>query len=126
MRIIRASEGETVDRTDSAIFQGGAVWGRALATADAGSEFNVAVVNFAPGARAVLHRHTGDQLLYVVSGIGQVGDAEGDHVVSVGDTILIPANTDHWHGAGDTGSPMSHLTVTRAGSETTLTGAGAA
>lgn len=126
MRLIRAAEGETVDRSDAAIFQGGAVWGRALATADAGSELNASVVNFAPGARTVLHRHTSDQLLYVVSGIGQVGDAEGDHVVSVGDTILIPANTDHWHGAGDTGSPMSHLTVTRAGSETTLTGDGGA
>ncbi len=124
MRVIRAAEGETVDRSDAAIFQGGSVWGRALATADAGSELNASVVNFAPGARTTLHRHTSDQLLYVVSGIGQVGDAEGDHVVSVGDTILIPANTDHWHGAGDTGSPMSHLTVTRAGSETTLTGDG--
>ncbi len=124
MRIIRASEGETVDRSDAAIFQGGAVWGRALVTADAGGEFTASVVNFAPGARAALHRHTSDQLLYVVSGIGQVGDAEGDHVVSVGDTILIPANTNHWHGAGDTGSPMSHLTVLRSGSETTVIGGG--
>ena len=122
MRIIRASEGETVDRSDAAIFRGGAVWGRALATADAGSEMNASVVNFAPGARTMLHRHTSDQLLYVVSGIGQVGDAIAQQIVSTGDTILIPANTDHWHGAGDTGSPMSHLTVTRAGSETTLTG----
>ena len=66
--------------------------------------------------------HTGDQLLYIVSGIGKVGDADGEHVVSAGDTVIIPANTDHWHGAGDTGSPMSHLTVQRSDSQTTVLG----
>ena len=40
--------------------------------------------------------------------------------VRVGDAVLIPAGEDHWHGAGDTGSPMSHLTVMQAGSQTTL------
>lgn len=116
MEILRASEGETVERTGAPIFDG-QVFGRTL---PASEHLNAAIVSFAAGARTKLHRHTSDQLLYIVSGIGGVGDASGEHVVSVGDTILIPANTDHWHGAGDTGSPMSHLTVQAAGSETTV------
>ena len=57
----------------------------------------------------------------MVSGIGKVGDREGGHVISAGDAVVIPANSDHWHGAHDTGSPMSHITITAASSETTLT-----
>ena len=39
----------------------------------------------------------------------------------MGDFALVPAGEDHWHGAGDTGSPMSHITVTAADSETEVT-----
>jgi quercetin dioxygenase-like cupin family protein len=118
MYILRAAEGETVERSDAPIFEG-QVWGRAL-TGDHSDMVTASVVSFAAGARAKLHRHTSDQVLHVVSGIGQVGDADGDHVIAVGDTVVIPAGVDHWHGAGDTGSPMSHLTIMRAGSETTV------
>lgn len=116
MKILRASEGETNERTGAPIFEG-QVHGRSLPESE---HLQAAVVSFAAGARTKMHRHTSDQLLYIVSGIGKVGDAEGDHVVSAGDTVLIPANTDHWHGAGDTGAPMSHLTVQQKGSETTV------
>ena len=78
------------------------------------------LVQFAAGARTRLHRHSSDQLLVVTSGIGQIGDADGTHTVGTGDAVVIPAGHDHWHGAGDTGSPMSHLTVQAAGSETTV------
>jgi quercetin dioxygenase-like cupin family protein len=119
MQIIRAADGETSDRSEAPIFEG-QVWGRTLV---AGSDdVSAAIVSFAAGARTRMHRHTSDQMLYVVSGIGKVGDADGDHVIASGDTALIPANTSHWHGAGDTGSPMSHLTLMRAGSETTVDG----
>lgn len=116
MKILRAAEGDNTDRTGNPIFEG-QVTLRGLPESD---HFSAAVVSFAPGARTVVHRHTSDQLLYIVSGIGKVGDADGEHVVAVGDTVLIPANTDHWHGAGDTGSPMAHVTVQRSDSQTTL------
>lgn len=116
MEILRAGEGETAERTGAPIFVG-QVHGRSLPESN---DLNAAIVSFAAGARTKLHRHTSDQLLYIVSGIGKVGVAAGEHVVSVGDAVLIPANTDHWHGAGDTGSPMAHLTVQRKGSETTV------
>ncbi len=118
MYIQRAAEGETVDRSDAPIFEG-QVWGRGL-TGDTSDMITASVVSFAAGARTKLHRHTSDQVLHVVAGIGQVGDAEGDHTITLGDTVVISAGVDHWHGAGDTGSPMSHLTIMRAGSETTV------
>ena len=118
MQIIRAAEGETVDRSSAEIFQDGTVWGRSLVS-DSG-DVSAAIVSFAAGARTALHRHTSDQVLYVLSGIGKVSDADGEHVIASGDTAVIPANSVHWHGSADTGSPMSHLTIMRAGSETTV------
>lgn len=120
LHITRANEGESVDRSSAEIFEGGAVHGRTLVQPGASEHLSGSVVQFAPGARTRMHRHTSDQLLYVVSGIGKVGDRDGDHVISNGDAILIPAGEDHWHGAGDTTSPMSHLTIMRADSQTTV------
>lgn len=118
--IRKSDEGETNERTGAAIFEGGEVWSRDLTPAAANSQTTVSVVHFAPGARAGWHRHSGDQVLYVVNGIGKVGDREGEHVVSAGDCVVVPAETDHWHGAHDTGSPMSHLSILPAGSQTTV------
>ena len=120
IRVIHADEGETVERTSAPIFEGGQVWGRSLAGPEGSQHLNVMVVHFGPGARAGWHRHTSDQILYVVNGIGKVGDREGEHVITAGDSVVIPAGADHWHGAHDTGSPMSHLSITGADSETTV------
>jgi quercetin dioxygenase-like cupin family protein len=120
MHIRKAGDGESVDRSDQAIFQGGSVWARALTPSEEGGDFNVNLVQFAPGARTRPHRHTSDQVLYVVSGIGKVGAEGEEHVISTGDTILIPADTEHWHGAADTTSPMSHISFLASDSETTL------
>ena len=117
VHILRSDDGETVERTDAPIFEGGRVWGRSL-TGSHSTHVSVQVVQFGAGARAGWHRHTSDQVLYVVSGIGKVGDREGEHVISAGDCAVVPAGEDHWHGAHDTGSPMSHLSIMREGSET--------
>lgn len=120
LHIRRAGEGESIDRSDQEIFQGGSVWARNLAPPEASRDFNVNLVQFAAGARTVPHRHTSDQVLYVVSGIGKVGAEGEEHVISTGDTVVIPAGTEHWHGAADTTSPMSHISFLAADSETTL------
>ena len=120
MQIIHSAEGKTVERSALAIFEGGLVWARGLMGSEGSHDFNVTLIQFAAGARTVMHRHSSDQVLYVTAGIGKVGDAKGAEVISVGDSVVISANTDHWHGAHDTGSPMSHISVTAAGSETTL------
>ena len=52
---------------------------------------------------------------------GLVGTRDGVvHEIHAGQTVWCPADEDHWHGAGDTGSPMSHITVQQAGSQTTV------
>ena len=119
MRVIRSAEGESTERTGAAIFTGGPVWGRALTdgTPDSGV-FAAIIVSFGAGARTHLHRHSTDQLLYVVQGIGKVGTRTEEQVITVGDFVVIPALEDHWHGADDTGSPMSHLTITGSDSAT--------
>ena len=119
LRVLKSDDGETVERTEAEIFEGGRVWGRSL-TGSHSEQLSVQVVQFGPGARAGWHRHTSDQVLYVVSGIGKVGERGAEHVVSAGDCVVVPAGEDHWHGAHDTGSPMSHLSILREGSETTV------
>lgn len=122
MEVIKASDGETVERSAAEIFRGGPVWFRSLTGAGGSGDFNVAMVQFAAGAHTALHRHTSDQVLYVVAGIGKVGDEDGEHVITAGDSVVVPAGAEHWHGAHDTGSPMSHISITAASSETTVTG----
>ncbi len=119
MQVIHAAEGDTTERTGQPLFIG-QVWGRALTSAETSADYALNVVQFAAGARTRLHAHSSDQLLYVVAGIGETGTPEGVHRIASGDTVLVPAGEAHWHGAGDTGSPMSHLSITRAGSETTI------
>ena len=118
LRIIRAAEGETVRRTGQPIFEG-EVHGHALTGSDS-QHIGASLVHFAPGARTRMHRHTSEQFLYVMNGIGQVGDRDGVSTIVTGDAVVIPPDTDHWHGAGDTGSPMTHLTVMRTDSQTTV------
>ncbi|HWO94036.1 MAG TPA: cupin domain-containing protein [Dehalococcoidia bacterium] len=122
MRVIHAHEGSTSEATNQPIFEGGPVWfrglaGRQLAPSD---ELSVAVVQFGAGAKTRWHTHTSDQVLYVTAGIGKVGNRDGEHIISAHDCVVIPANEPHWHGAADTGSPMSHVAITLAASETKL------
>jgi quercetin dioxygenase-like cupin family protein len=119
LHIVRGDGGQTEQRTSAAIFEGGEVHSKAL-TGAASEHLTASIVHFAAGARTRMHRHTSEQVLYILNGTGKVGDAEADHLVGPGDCVTIPANADHWHGAGDTGSPMSHITIMRAGSETTV------
>ncbi len=119
MQITKHTEGAMGERTGEALFQG-SVWARTLAGAPESTDFTAAIVTFAAGARTRMHQHSGDQLLYIVHGVGQVGTTDATHLVGAGDMVVIPAHEDHWHGAGDTGSPMGHLTVTRGDSQTTI------
>jgi len=121
MHVIRAAEGETVERTGEPIFDG-QVWLRSLTSRETGSELISGFVQFAAGARTKLHTHTGDQVLYVVSGIGKVGTRDEEHVIATGDAAVIPAGEPHWHGAGDTGSPMVHFMFQRSDSTTEVLG----
>ena len=89
MQIIHSAEGKTVERSALAIFEGGLVWARGLMGSEGSHDFNVTLIQFAAGARTVMHRHSSDQVLYVTAGIGKVGDAKGAEVISVGDSVVI-------------------------------------
>jgi quercetin dioxygenase-like cupin family protein len=57
-------------------------------------------VSFTPGARTAWHTHPVGQTLYVTYESGRV-QMEGKPPISLspGDTVLIPPNVRHWHGA---------------------------
>jgi len=68
-------------------------------------------VTFLPGGRTNWHTHAVGQVLYVLSGVGRY-QLEGQPVQEIrpGDTVVIPPNSRHWHGA----SPdcmMCHLAL---------------
>jgi len=65
-------------------------------------------VTFAPGARTAWHTHAQGQVLYVTSGNGLFGTRDRVFPITVGDVIEIPADLEHWHGAGPD-TPMQHI-----------------
>jgi len=79
----------------------GSVSRRDLFRSGSGVGSDVTGVVFAPGARTVPHTHSVDQILYAVSGSGQVSLDGVVHRLRPGDWVVIPAGTHHWHGATD-------------------------
>lgn len=70
-----------------------------------------ATVTFAPRARTAWHSHPLGQTLIVTSGIGLMQQAgQPAQVIRAGDTVSIPANVRHWHGAGPDGA-MTHIAI---------------
>jgi quercetin dioxygenase-like cupin family protein len=61
----------------------------------------VQTVTFAPGACTHWHTHERGQLLFVLSGGGHIR-VRGEEVrpLRPGDTVWIPPDEEHWHGAG--------------------------
>lgn len=70
------------------------------------------LVMFEPGARSAWHTHPLGQTLIVTAGIGRVQQWGGPiQEIQKGDTVRIPPNVKHWHGASPA-SAMSHLAIT--------------
>ena len=120
MKIIKSSDGATDKITEMSIFEGGDVWRRQIANAQTteGEDFSFSIVQFSAGAKTKLHTHSGDQILYCLAVIGEVGANGKTELISVGDTVVIPANEIQWHGAGNSGSPITHIALSKADSET--------
>jgi quercetin dioxygenase-like cupin family protein len=75
------------------------------------SRVRVNSVHFTPGARTAWHSHAVGQTLHVTEGIG-LAQARGGEVIVIrpGDTIYIPAEEWHWHGAAKDHF-MTHLAI---------------
>ncbi|WP_343219113.1 (R)-mandelonitrile lyase [Cerasicoccus frondis] len=70
-----------------------------------------ATVSFEPGARTAWHTHPLGQLLIVTEGIGCVQSwGEPLQIIKAGDTVWIPADIKHWHGAAPD-SAMTHVAI---------------
>lgn len=75
------------------------------------SRLRASRVTFTPGGRTNWHQHPVGQILYVVSGVGRY-QLEGHPVeeIRAGDTVVIPPNARHWHGASPT-QMMCHIAL---------------
>ena len=78
----------------------GSVMHEQIVVPEAPSRLRASRVTFTPGGRTNWHAHPVGQVLYVVSGVGRY-QLEGEQVqeIRAGDTVVIPPNARHWHGA---------------------------
>ncbi|MBV9251785.1 MAG: cupin domain-containing protein [Acetobacteraceae bacterium] len=98
MTILRASARAT--RVAPAANFTGTVFNDEVVVGKSPSRMRASVVSFTPGARTAWHSHPVGQTLYCLSGAGRV-QFEGQPVQELrpGDTVIIPPDTRHWHGA---------------------------
>ena len=92
----------------------GTVWQDSIIEAPEPAILRSAWVRFEPGARTAWHHHPLGQTLHVVAGVGRV-QAWGGPIreIKPGDTVWIPPNEKHWHGAA-TDNAMEHLAMQEA------------
>ena len=92
----------------------GTVWQDPIIEAPGPARVRSARVSFEPGARTAWHTHPLGQTLYVLAGTGRVQTWGGPvREIRAGDTVWIPPNEKHWHGAGpNTG--MVHVAMQEA------------
>jgi len=84
------------------------------------SRMRASVVSFTPGARTAWHTHPVGQTLYCLSGVGRICfKGEKPQALHPGDTVQIPPDVLHWHGAAPD-RLFAHLAM----SENSDTGAG--
>ena len=68
-------------------------------------------VAFEPGGRTAWHTHPLGQILHIVSGVCRMQFwGEPSVEIGAGDTVHVPADVKHWHGATPTGV-MVHLAI---------------
>ena len=71
-------------------------------------------VSFSPKARTAWHTHPLGQTLFVLSGVGLVGVRnETPKLINKGDSVWIPPNEEHWHGASND-TEMEHIAIQEA------------
>ncbi|MBM3224503.1 MAG: cupin domain-containing protein [Candidatus Tectomicrobia bacterium] len=116
MKVVKPSE-VPAESANSPLFTGGPVTRQPIVTPEMSNNFNLGVVNFAPGARNKMHTHSSDQVLFVTEGHGIIATETEQQVIGVGDIVHIPAEEKHWHGATQHSS-FSHIALTAKGSTT--------
>jgi quercetin dioxygenase-like cupin family protein len=113
--VIRA--GARTTRRGAAETFTGVVFQDPVITAEAPSRLGGSVVTFTPGARTAWHFHPVGQTLFCLSGVGRICfKGEKPQVLNPGDTVNIPPDTMHWHGAAPD-RLFAHLALSEAGEQ---------
>jgi len=109
MKVIRSANRKT-NRGAATTFTG-VVFSDEVVAGTAPSRMRASVVSFTPGARTAWHSHPVGQTLFCLSGAGRVQrDGEQVQEIRAGDTVIIPPNVRHWHGAAPD-KLFSHLAM---------------
>jgi len=109
MKIISGAERAT-RRGNPDWFTGG-VWQDPVIDTPDPARARAARVSFEPGARTAWHTHPLGQTLHVLHGTGRVQSWGGPvQVIRAGDTVWIPPDEKHWHGASPEHG-MVHLAI---------------
>jgi quercetin dioxygenase-like cupin family protein len=114
MAVVRASERAT--KQGAAANFTGTVWQDEVVVGKAPSRMRATVVSFTPGARTAWHAHPVGQVLYCLSGVGRIciGKGARPQAIHPGDTVMIPPDTPHWHGAAPD-RLFAHLAMSESG-----------
>ena len=109
MKVIRSSARKTTLAPASNFT--GTVFSDEVVAGTPPSRMRASVVSFTPGARTAWHSHPVGQTLFCLSGAGRV-QREGEKVqeIRAGDTVIIPPDVRHWHGAAPD-KLFSHLAM---------------
>jgi len=107
--------GEVPSRPAPADYFTGTVWQDPINDAPEPARVHAVSVTFLPGARTNWHTHPLGQTLHVTAGTGWF-QTEGQSRVEIraGDTVWIPPDEKHWHGATDA-TTMTHIAVQEKG-----------
>lgn len=89
----------------------GTVYADEVVVGEKPSRMRATRVTFAPGGRTNWHTHPVGQVLWCLHGTGRV-QQEGQPLMELqpGDTVTIPPNVRHWHGAAP-GFLFAHLAM---------------
>ena len=99
------------ERASSDYFTGTA-WVNILVPKDETGTYSIGNVVFEPGSRNNWHTHAAGQILMVTEGKGWYQEkGKAGRLISKGDVIVIPSNTEHWHGATKDSS-LTHIAIT--------------
>ncbi len=89
----------------------GTVWQDPIISSQSPARLNALTVHFEPGARTAWHTHPLGQTLHVTAGAGRIAlRGQAPQTITAGDTVWIPPDVEHWHGAGPD-TAMTHIAM---------------
>jgi quercetin dioxygenase-like cupin family protein len=96
----------------SAEYFTGTAWVNILVPQDETVSYAIGNVVFEPGCRNNWHKHPAGQILLVTDGKGFYQEkGKAARPINKGDVVVIPSNTEHWHGASKDNS-LTHIVIT--------------